>query len=159
MQASKFHITLIVTILAFSAATLAFLYPAENSQKGLKDAQGAHCSFGSCTNFMRGGPHTSGIQGNVTLGPACPVETYPRESSCADRPYATLIAIFRASDPVHAIMITTSGTNGEFSATVPAGDYIIGTGESNIPSCKPLSVTVPANEVVKVAINCDSGIR
>lgn len=126
---------------------------------------GPHCEFAACpgassatgTTTSNGG--ASGINGMVLLGPTCPVQRNPPDPNCADKPFSTLVAIFRASDPVHAVVITQSDAGGSFTASVPPGDYTVGAGESNLPRCDHPTVTVPANRYATVTVSCDTGIR
>lgn len=104
-------------------------------------------------------PHNSGISGTLTLGPTCPVERDPPDPNCADKPFQTLVAIYRASDLVHAVVITKSNAEGKFSASLPPGDYTVGAGESNLPRCNITPVSVKPNSYSDITISCDTGIR
>ncbi len=121
------------------------------------------CEFAACPAATSTATSTadngSGVSGIVLLGPTCPVERIPPDPNCADKPYATLIAIFPASDPVHAKVITKSAADGTFSASLPPGDYTIGAGDSNLPRCDHPTVTVPANGYATTTVRCDTGIR
>lgn len=127
---------------------------------------GPNCEFTPCpdttaaTSTEKGIlPYNSGIRGQVMLGPTCPVERIPPDPNCADKPYQTRVAIFRASDPVHAILFTNTDAGGTFSASLPPGDYTLGAGQSNLPRCDRPQVTVGPNAFVSVTISCDTGIR
>lgn len=104
-------------------------------------------------------PYKSGIQGMVMTGPTCPVEKNPPEPQCADKPYQTLVAIFRASDPVHAFALVKSSASGYFKVSLPPGDYTVGAGESNLPRCAQVSVSVGPDSYASTTISCDTGIR
>lgn len=104
-------------------------------------------------------PSGSGIQGIVLLGPTCPVERFPPDPNCADRPYATLVAVFPANDPVHAVRITESDASGTFSVALPPGDYTLGAGQSALPRCAHPAVTVTSGAYATTTIYCDTGIR
>jgi hypothetical protein len=101
----------------------------------------------------------SGIRGTVTEGPMCPVQRIPPDPACADRPLQTLVTIFRASDPVHAIALTQSDSKGAFQVTLSPGDYVVGAGQSNLPRCAQTPATVGAAGYTQIAISCDTGIR
>lgn len=116
----------------------------------------ATSSSGASPGIM---PYASGVRGTVTLGPTCPVEQYPPSASCADKPYQTLISIFRQSDMAHAFVITQSDAQGVFSASLPPGDYTIEAGQSSIPRCAKVSVVVGPSAYAIADISCDSGIR
>lgn len=132
---------------------------------------GPNCEFSPCpsttttTTSQEGTstqgilPYKSGIKGVVMLGPTCPVEKNPPDPNCADKPYQTMIVVFRVSDPVHAISFTNSGADGKFSLSLPPGDYILGAGESNLPRCDHPQVTVGPDSYATTTISCDTGIR
>ena len=117
---------------------------------------GPNCEFAACPGTTSSG---SGINGTVMLGPTCPVERIPPDPNCADKPYQTRVAVFRASDPVHAVAFANSSASGTFSVSLPAGDYTLGAGESNLPRCDHPSVTVAPQTFAAATISCDTGIR
>jgi hypothetical protein len=125
---------------------------------------GPNCQFvcpGPTSTPSGGGilPYQSGIQGIVMLGPTCPVERMPPDPNCADKPYSALVAIFRTSDPVHAVVITRSDAQGHFQASLPPGSYTVGAGESNLPRCPQTPATVGPSGYTQITIMCDTGIR
>lgn len=123
---------------------------------------GPNCEFAACPGATSTGgtaPYDSGIRGVVMLGPTCPVERIPPDPNCADKPYQTLVAIFRASDATHAVVITSSSASGAFSASLPPGDYTVGAGESNLPRCDHPQVTVLPHIYASTTVSCDTGIR
>ena len=129
---------------------------------------GPNCEFAACpaatTTPPAGGggsvlPYATGIQGTVMAGPTCPVERNPPDPQCADRPLQTLVAIYRASDPVHAVVLTRSDAAGKFSASLPPGEYIVGAGEGMLPRCNSTPATVESSGYTTIAVSCDTGIR
>ncbi|MDZ4226417.1 MAG: hypothetical protein U1C66_02920 [Patescibacteria group bacterium] len=126
---------------------------------------GPNCEFvcpgGGGSGTGGGGilPYNSGVRGTVMMGPTCPVEQYPPQAECADRPYQTLVAVFRASDPTHAFVLTESDVQGMFEVSLPPGDYLVGAGESALPSCTAQEVTVEPDLYTSITVSCDSGIR
>ncbi|MDO8548499.1 MAG: hypothetical protein Q7R71_02400, partial [bacterium] len=126
----------------------------------------APCEGGSCpaaTTTTGGGggfaEYHSGIRGTVMAGPTCPVERNPPDPQCADKPLQTTITVFRASDPVHAIVLMQSNASGAFQVSLPPGDYIVGAGESMLPRCTQTPATVGPSGYTSVDISCDTGIR
>lgn len=117
---------------------------------------------GSSTSGGGGGvlPYTSGVRGVVMLGPTCPVMRDPPDPACADKPYATPVAIYRASDPVHALVLTRSDADGMFEAQLPPGQYTVGAeGGATLPRCATQEFSVAADTYTSVEVSCDSGIR
>ena len=101
----------------------------------------------------------AGIRGSVMLGPTCPVERIPPDPACADKPYATLVTIFRSSDLAHTVMTVRSDVQGNFEASLPPGDYVVGAGQSALPRCAQTPATVGATGYTVANISCDTGIR
>ncbi len=119
---------------------------------------GPNCEFTKCPDVIPSG--NSGIRGTVMLGPTCPVERIPPDPRCADKPYATLVTIFRASDITHEVVSTQSNEKGEFAADLTPGDYTIrAAGGSMLPRCAEVEVSVKQNSYATTTISCDSGIR
>ena len=103
----------------------------------------------------------SGIRGMVLLGPTCPIgeEPDPLNPIPCLTPYAAQLVILDADNqPVGTV---SSGVDGRFEITLPAGDYVVTprAGDQPFPIAQPLSVTVVAGEYAEVEINYDTGIR
>jgi hypothetical protein len=129
---------------------------------------GPDCSFAACPGETGNDgadpsqgilPYDSGVRGTVMVGPTCPVERMPPDPNCADKPFQTLVTIFRANDLTHAFVLTQSDANGRFSAALPPGDYVLGAGEAALPDCDNPTVSVEPRGYASVVISCDSGIR
>jgi hypothetical protein len=101
----------------------------------------------------------SGVEGLVTIGPTCPVERYPPDPSCADRPYATTLKIVRARS--HAFVKRfESRSDGRFRVHLVRGRYLIEqTGTASLPRLAPVAVTVHSDRFTRVNLMFDSGIR
>lgn len=101
------------------------------------------------------------IFGVVMLGPTCPVEMYPPDPKCADRPYATTLAL-TTPDGAKVIKTFSSDAAGKFYVEVPPGQYTIrSAATANIlPYCQNNdTINLSANGSVEVAVSCDTGIR
>ena len=99
----------------------------------------------------------SGVAGIVLVGPTCPVQRV--DDPCPDRPLAaTLLVRDAAGRPV---CTTASGGDGRFRAALPAGDYVLDPGPSNLrwPRGSATAVTVPGGRWVEAVVAFDSGIR
>ena len=98
------------------------------------------------------------INGYVHIGPTCPVIQFGSEEDCTDRPYSVTIEIHYPDERLHSTV--RSGEDGMFSATLPAGEYILRPQLANIlPACEEKRVTALADQTIQVDISCDSGIR
>jgi hypothetical protein len=99
----------------------------------------------------------SGVQGQVTIGPTCPVEQVGAE--CSPQPYAAQLRIVEAGA---GETVTTAGSDsdGRFSVALAPGDYRIESAESApIPSLAPVPFTVRPGVYTKLTLTFDSGIR
>ncbi|MFA6494892.1 MAG: hypothetical protein WC246_00805 [Candidatus Paceibacterota bacterium] len=123
------------------------------------DCAFAPCPDGTLATNTDGTLSDAGIRGTIMLGPTCPVEHMPPDPNCADKPYQTLVSIFRASDPTHPFLLIMSNVSGTFSVSVPPGQYTLSAGESRLPSCDHPSITVLPHAFSSVTISCDTGIR
>lgn len=114
---------------------------------------GPNCVFAPCPTS------NSGVQGNVLLGPTCPVQRMPPDPQCADRPYATAITVYRAGS-TSAFIIGNSDASGAFQFSLPPGSYTLtATGGTMLPRCSSVDVTVSLNAYTTTTISCDMGIR
>ena len=101
---------------------------------------------------------SSGIHGQVLLGPTCPV--VQEGSPCPDEPVGGVEV--RALTDGEAIAQTTSGEDGRFELELPPGRYtleaVVGPDGPGM-FAKPVAVTVTAGAFVEVVVPVDSGIR
>ena len=98
----------------------------------------------------------SGIDGTVTLGPTCPVQSI--ESPCPDRPYEASIAVLDAAG--RKVAETRSDADGRFRLALPPGVYtLIPHSTGTPPSAREQTVIVVAGGFTAVEIAYDSGIR
>lgn len=107
----------------------------------------------------KGPPESSGIEGQVLLGPQCPVM---REGSpCPDKPLQATIDVYSA-DRQKRITTFTSGADGRFQVGLLPGDYYINPlpfPEKPLPAGRPQTVTVADHKWTEVTIEYDTGIR
>ena len=99
----------------------------------------------------------SGVRGNVTAGPTCPVERIGHP--CPPRPVEARID---ARDVTGRVVGTTrSDVNGRYALSLPVGQYmLVVTTPSNFPRCPPtVAVVVAPDQVTAIDVICDTGIR
>ena len=114
-----------------------------------------------CGSDDAGGRGTSGVTGQVRLGPTCPVES--AGTPCEDQPPANVVVTVSEALPgeVHAAGPTVArgvtDSEGSFRITVPPGDYIV-TARAGM-SCELMDARVLHDTFVTVTVACDSGIR
>lgn len=106
-------------------------------------------------------PPKSGIQGQVSLGPTCPVMTNPPDPKCADKSYQTTIQVSLIGNTKNP-MFKAVGTDkeGYYKVMLPPGRYSIKPmGMNPFPRCEAKSVVVESDIVFGVDFSCDNGIR
>jgi len=100
----------------------------------------------------------SGVWGNVSMSPIHPVERIGQKNSA---PKANAVLIAQTQDGKEAAR-TTTDKDGNFSLTLPPGDYIMVSGEKIkviIGGMMPQQFIVKEKEWTKMAIDIDTGIR
>ena len=102
-------------------------------------------------------PSDSGIEGVVTIGPTCPVET--AGADCADKPYVADLAVIERVSRERAARFR-SRADGTFRVRLAPGRYtILSTATGGPPSLEFIDVVVRAHAFTHVTIAFDSGIR
>ena len=99
----------------------------------------------------------TGVEGTVTVGPQCPVET--SDSPCPDLPFVGDVAA-TASDGDTTTVPTDA--QGRFTADLVPGSYTLAAvirGGGGPPTPIPQSVVVEQGSYTQVTLEVDSGIR
>lgn len=110
----------------------------------------ATCSIYSPT------PRGSGIEGQVMIGPMCPVVQQGQE--CPDQPYQATLTV-RSLSGVQIVQFQTD-SQGRFQVPLVPGDYILHPESSNgIPFAGDQAFTVQTGQYTNLTVNYDSGIR
>lgn len=101
------------------------------------------------------------ITGTVLLGPTCPVLRDPPDPECADKPFATRLAL-TSEDGAKVMKEFTSNEDGTFYVEVPPGNYAIRSAAAAnvLPYCASSgTIVVPVNGSAAAVVSCDTGIR
>ena len=104
-------------------------------------------------------PLTSGIEGQVLVGPMCPV--VQEGTPCPDQPYQATIVI-RNADRTQKLRTFTTDSEGRFRVPLAPGEYYLDPqppDSGGPPTPIPQTVTVPADRFVQITVEYDSGIR
>lgn len=114
---------------------------------------GPKCEFAPCPTVSG-----SGIEGQVLLGPNCPVQRIPPDPNCADRPYQATVSVQIIDG--QEIMRFTTGTDGNFKVNLAPGNYLLVPVSAKIyPRGITQTVVVEKDKFTEVTISFDSGIR
>jgi hypothetical protein len=110
----------------------------------------ATCSIYSPT------PRGSGIEGQVLIGPTCPVSLPGQE--CADQPYQATLTILNR-DGLQVRQFQTDD-QGRFNVPLVPGEYVLHPESPNgIPFASDQSFMVETGRFTQITVNYDSGIR
>jgi hypothetical protein len=110
----------------------------------------ATCSIYSPT------PRGSGVEGQVLLGPMCPVVQAGQE--CPDQPYQATLTL-RSLDGLQIIQFQTDA-QGRFQVSLVPGQYILHPESPNgIPFAEDQSFSVETGRYTQVTVHYDSGMR
>jgi hypothetical protein len=110
----------------------------------------ATCSLYSPT------PRGSGIEGQVLLGPMCPVVQQGQE--CPDQPYQATLTV-KSLDGVQITQFQTD-EQGRFQVPLVPGQYILHPESPNgLPFAEDRSFVVETGKYTQLTVNYDSGIR
>jgi hypothetical protein len=104
-------------------------------------------------------PLTSGIAGQVLIGPMCPV--VQAGTPCPDEPYQATIDIWNAGRS-EKLQTFTTDEDGRFRVALAPGEYYIDPqppASGGPPTPSPQTVTVPADSFLSITVQYDSGIR
>lgn len=104
---------------------------------------------------------SSGVVGQVHLGPRCAVEQ--ADEPCADQPAVNALVTVSEQLPGEAYAagkVVASGrtdADGAFRISVPPGEYVV-TADAGM-SCELMDARVSQGAYAQVDIPCDTGIR
>jgi hypothetical protein len=101
-------------------------------------------------------PRGSGTEGQVLIGPMCPVEQQGQQ--CPDQPYQATLTVNSLSGA--QIMQFQTDAQGRFSVPLVPGEYILHPESPNgIPFAGDQSFVVETGRYTRLTVNYDSGIR
>ena len=101
-------------------------------------------------------PATSGVEGQVLIGPMCPVMQIGH--SCPDQPYQAIVSIFRENG--QKVVSFQTGMDGSFRLALAPGDYFLRPeSPGGMPHAEEQPISIHANQFTRVTVSYDSGIR
>ena len=99
---------------------------------------------------------SSGIYGQVTVGPTCPVEQL--KDPCPDRPYQAVLQVLTPEGRT-VQQVRTDGS-GNFRLGLAPGSYILHPESPSVmPRAADVAFTVTAGQFRRIDVVYDSGIR
>ena len=113
----------------------------------------------ACKSGEEAPPLTSGIEGQVLIGPMCPV--IQQGTPCPDRAYQATIVVWNV-DRTKKLRTFETDSEGRFRVPLAPGDYYIDPQPPDTggpPTPIPQTVTVRAGRYVEITVQYDSGIR
>jgi hypothetical protein len=101
-------------------------------------------------------PTDSGMEGQVFIGPMCPVVQVGQE--CPDQPYQATLTV---NSPQGGMIVQVqTDEEGQFKIPLAPGEYILHPESPNgLPFASERSVIVEEGKFTQVTVNYDSGIR
>jgi hypothetical protein len=107
-------------------------------------------------SFHSPAPRESGIEGQVLIGPMCPVAQ--QGQACPDQPYPATLTVSSPSGGV-IVQFQTDG-QGHFRVPLVPGNYVLHPESPNgIPFAADQMIAVGTGQYTHVVVNYDSGIR
>jgi len=101
-------------------------------------------------------PADTGIEGQVFIGPTCPVEQV--NHPCPDKPYQATLSVLTPART--KILEFQADTEGHFRIALAPGDYILHPESPNvIPHAAEQTFTVVTGQFTHLTVTYDSGIR
>jgi hypothetical protein len=101
-------------------------------------------------------PRGSGIEGQVLIGPMCPVVQPGQE--CPDQPYPATLTV-KNRDGLQIVQFQTDD-QGHFNIPLVPGEYILHPESPNgIPFASDQSFSVGTGHFTQIIVHYDSGIR
>ena len=101
-------------------------------------------------------PTDSGVEGQVLIGPLCPVVQVGQE--CPDQPYQATLTVNNSNGDEIAQVQTDE--EGRFKIPLAPGEYILHPESPNaMPFAADQAFTVEAGKFTQIKVQYDSGIR
>lgn len=98
----------------------------------------------------------SGVEGQVLIGPLCPVVQVGQE--CPDQPYQTTLVVNNSNG--REIAKVQTDEDGHFKILLEPGEYILHPESPNVmPSVGEQTFSVEPDKFTQVTVIYDSGIR
>ena len=99
---------------------------------------------------------TSGVEGQVFIGPVCPVVQVGQE--CPDQPYQATLVVNNSNG--REIVKVQTDAQGRFKIPLEPGEYVLHPETPNVmPFASEQPFTVEPGKFTQITVTYDSGIR
>jgi hypothetical protein len=104
------------------------------------------------------------LQGNVSIGPLCPVERNPPDPACqptAQTYESWPIFVWTPGKLAMVAELQPTPPNGTYSLELPAGNYVVDLEKSQALGARnlPANITIRPGQATALDISIDTGIR
>jgi len=102
------------------------------------------------------------LEGKVTIGPLCPVETVPLDPACqpSQDTYHTWPIVIWTTDKKTKIATIDPDLDGNYVIDLPKGNYLVDLDKQHrINKSLPAVIIIEPNETSLLNIDIDTGIR
>jgi len=123
---------------------------------------GPNCEFAECPSVTSIVPKNSGVlEGNVAIGPICPVEQIGHPCNPTPAMYASHPIFIYLSDKKTLIKTLTPNASGDFYTTLLVGNYFIDAQHQSVGSIQgvPAVISIKSGGTTTLTISIDTGIR
>jgi hypothetical protein len=107
-------------------------------------------------SFQEAAPANSGVEGQVLIGPMCPV--VQAGQPCPDQPYQATLTV-NSRDGTRLTQVQAD-SQGHFRIQLKPGDYVLHPESRNtLPFAAEQALHVEAGRFTRLTVSYDSGIR
>jgi hypothetical protein len=111
----------------------------------------------ACSPLVAASVTDSGIVGQVTIGPMCPV--VQAGSPCPDKHYQAALTVLASPSRTRVLQFQTD-SNGLYRITLAPGEYILHPESPGVmPHAGEIPFVVHAGQFTRLDVSYDSGIR
>jgi hypothetical protein len=101
----------------------------------------------------------SSVEGDVVIGPTCPVERIPPDPSCDPKPYPTTLILSSTQKGKNGGVLLKTDAQGHFSTNLAPGVYTIKAQSETLPRLDTITFTLAPHQHLSLLLSFDSGIR
>lgn len=112
----------------------------------------------ACAVVTPASAEKSGVEGRVQVAPSCPGPQKIDQPACTSGLPDLVVKLISPNGKT--LKKTTTDSDGAFLLVVPAGSYVIRIEVQGMyPRCPEQDVVVAKNQMARMQLTCDSGMR